>query len=78
MTDVEISIKSLKISWTRILLTINLRWIGIFSEINDCHTDKLCLLDLNTADKGQKPLVITFGMKLYYICMIMIAKDKDW
>lgn len=42
MTNVEIFIKSLKLTWIRRLLTTNSSWIGIFSEITGCHTSKLC------------------------------------
>lgn len=42
MTNVEIFIKSLKLTWIRRLLTTNSSWISIFSEITGCHTYKLC------------------------------------
>lgn len=42
VTNVEIFIKYLRLTWTRRLLTTNSSWIGIFSEITGCHTNKLC------------------------------------
>lgn len=71
MTNVEIFIKSLNLTWiTRFLTTIS-SWIGIFFKLLGVIHVPINYIILDLKDKWQMPLVITFGKKLYIFYVIL-------
>lgn len=70
MTNVEIFIKSLKITWIGTFYLSKLDRYFFFKKFLDViHVPiNYVILDLNAGDLWQMPLVITFGKNLY-ICM---------
>lgn len=67
MTNVEIFIKSLKITWIRTFYLSKLDRYFFFKKFLDViHVPiNYVILDLNAGDLWQMPLVITFGKNLY-------------
>lgn len=78
MTNVEIFIKSLKLTWIRRLLTTNSSWISIFSEITGCHTYKLCQFGPEYCRQRAKATRNNFWKEtLFYLCDFLETIETD-